>query len=87
MDTPLCSMTEQEDITFRKKSRTQPMPSTTRAPFLCLAMKPVVLLVSSTARFADFAVTSDALTVPLADFPAFAARYSFLMARFCCQRE
>ena len=44
-------------------------------------------LLPSAARFAAFAVVSDALTVFLAPFPAFAAAYSFLMACFCCQRE
>ena len=65
----------------------KPIPATISAPFLCLAMNSEVFLVSLAAFFAALAVVSDALMVLLVDLPAFAAMYSFLMARFCCHLE
>lgn len=63
------------------------IPPAMRKPLLCRTKKLPAFLLPSAARFAAFAVVSDALTVFLAPFPAFAAAYSFLMACFCCQRE
>ena len=68
---------------FRRNSATSRIASAIKKPFLCSAIHSDAFFVSSAARLAALAVTSDARTVP----PAFAAAYSFLMARFCCQRE
>ena len=69
---------------FRRNTATSRIASAIKKPFLCSAIHSDAFFVSSAARLAALAVTSDARTVPP---PAFAAAYSFLMARFCCQRE
>lgn len=56
-------------------------------PFLCLATNSPAFFPASALFSAAFFVISDALTVFAVPRPAFAAAYSRLIARFCCQRE
>ena len=76
-------LTEQDAAALNKNAATRRMAITIKAPFQCFDRNSADFLVFSAAFFAEAAVFCAVFPV----FPAFAAIYSFLMARFCCHLE
>ena len=76
---------EQEENRLVNNRKIAAIRPTMRKPFLCLTTNAPAFFPASALFSAAFFVISDALTVFAVPRPAFAAAYSRLIARFCCQ--